>query len=102
MNDHGAAGALRGPGVAAPEVVASRSATLSMWLGILGFALGFLLLFTVLTPAAIVCGIRALREIRDVPQLRGRGRALTGIALAIVAPVVWVGLFVGLLADGVL
>ena len=73
-----------------------------MWLGVTGVGLGFLLLFAVLTPAAIVYGIRALREIHAEPQLSGRARAWTGIGLALVAPVLWVGLFVGLLSDGVI
>lgn len=81
---------------------ASRAATWSLWLGVIGVALGFLLIFAVLTPAAIVYGIRALREIRAQPGLAGRTRAWTGIGLALVAPALWVGLFVGLLADGVI
>ncbi len=79
-----------------------RSANLTLLLGVLGVGLGFLLMFAVLTPAAIVAGVRALREIRAEPALAGRARAWTGIALALVAPVLWVGLFVGLLADGVI
>ena len=79
----------------------SRSATWALWLGVLGVALGFLLMFAVLTPAAIVYGIRGLREIRARPELTGRTRAWTGIALGAVAPVLWVGLFVALLVDGI-
>jgi hypothetical protein len=80
----------------------SRSATWALGLGVGGVGLGFLLLFAVLTPAAIVYGLRGLREIRAEPALRGRGRAWTGIGLAVVAPFLWVGLFVALLTDGVL
>jgi uncharacterized protein DUF4190 len=79
----------------------SRSATWSLWLGVLGVALGFLLMFAVLTPAAIVYGVRGLREIRAEPQLSGRRRAWAGIGLGIVAPLLWVGVFVALLVDGV-
>ena len=85
-----------------PEPPRSDKATLAMWLGVTGIGLGFLLMFAVLTPAAIVCGVRALREIQAEPTLTGRGRAWTGIGLALVAPVLWVGLFVGLLSDGVI
>jgi hypothetical protein len=80
----------------------SRSATLALGLGVCGVAFGFLLMFAVLTPAAIVFGVRGLREIRAEPSLRGRGRAWTGIGLAAVAPVLWVGLFVALLSEGVI
>ncbi len=58
--------------------VQSRSANWAFWLGVLGIGLGFLLMFAVLTPAAIVYGVRGLREIRAEPALRGRGRAWTG------------------------
>jgi len=80
----------------------SRSATWALGLGVLGVALGFLLLFAVLTPAAIIYGVRGLREVRAEPELRGRGRAWTGIGLAVVAPFLWVGLFVALLTDGLI
>jgi hypothetical protein len=86
----------------AGEGVHSRSATWALGLGICGVAFGFLLMFAVLTPAAIVYGVRGLREIRAEPSLLGRGRAWTGIGLAAVAPVLWVGVFVALLSDGVL
>ena len=80
----------------------SRAATWSLWLGAAGVGFGFLLMFAVLTPAAIVCGIRGLREIRSSPELGGRARAWMGIGLALAAPVLWVGLFVGLLAAGLI
>jgi hypothetical protein len=80
----------------------NRSATWSLWLGVCGVALGFLLMFAVLTPAAIVYGVRGLREIRAQPSLRGRGRAWAGIGLAAAAPFLWVGLFVALLSEGVI
>ena len=80
----------------------SRSATWALGLGVCGVAFGFLLMFAVLTPAAIVYGVRGLREIRAQPALRGRGRAWTGIGLAAVAPFLWVGVFVALFNDGVL
>lgn len=80
----------------------SRSATWALGLGVCGVAFGFLLMFAVLTPAAIVYGVRGLREIRAKPALRGRGRAWTGIGLAAVAPFLWVGVFVALFSDGVL
>ncbi len=80
----------------------SDKANWALGLGVLGLALGFLLMFAVLTPAGIVCGVRALREIRAEPELTGRRRAWTGIGLALVAPVVWVGLYVALLTGGVI
>jgi hypothetical protein len=80
----------------------SRAATWSLGLGALGVALGFLLMFAVLTPAAIVYGVRGLREIRAEPTLGGRWRAWTGIGLAVVAPLLWVGVFVALLTNGLL
>ena len=79
----------------------SEKANWALGLGVLGIALGFLLMFAVLTPAAIVVGVRALREIRAEPQLTGRRRAWTGIGLAIVAPLLWLGVFVAFLVDGV-
>ncbi|HET9124036.1 MAG TPA: DUF4190 domain-containing protein [Solirubrobacteraceae bacterium] len=86
----------RGP----DDALHSRSATLALWLGILGVGLGFLLMFAVLTPAAIVYGARGLREISGDPRLQGRGRAWTGIGLAIIAPLLWVGVFVAFLTEG--
>jgi hypothetical protein len=86
----------------AADVEQSRSATWALGLGVLGIALGFLLLFAVLTPAAIIYGVRGLREVRAEPALRGRGRAWTGIGLAVVAPFLWVGLFVALLTEGLI
>lgn len=86
----------------AGESMHSRSATWALGLGVCGVAFGFLLMFAVLTPAAIIYGVRGLREIRAQPALRGRGRAWTGIGLAAVAPLLWVGVFVALLTDGVL
>jgi hypothetical protein len=71
----------------------SRKASLSLWLGAGGFVLGFLLMFAVLTPAAIVAAVGALREIRLQPSLRGRWKAWTGIGFAIAAPVLWVSAF---------
>jgi len=84
------------------DAVHSRSATWALGLGVCGIAFGFLLMFAVLTPAAIVYGVRGLREIRAEPSLRGRGRAWAGMGLAAVAPLLWVGVFVALLSDGVL
>jgi hypothetical protein len=94
-------GVLAGDRPAAGLVRHSRHATWALWLGGLGFGLGFLLLFAVLTPAAIVFGVRGLREIHADPQLRGRGRAWAGMALAVVAPLVWIGVFVAFLVDGI-
>ena len=79
----------------------SRSATWSLGLGLIGVAFGFLLMFAVLTPAAIIYGVRGLRETRADPALRGRGRAWTGIGLATLAPFLWVGVFVALLVEGI-
>ena len=71
----------------------SRKANLSLWLGAGGFVLGFLLMFAVLTPAAIVAAVGALREIHLQPALRGRWKAWAGIGFAIAAPVLWVSAF---------
>lgn len=79
----------------------SVQATRALWLGVLGLVLGFLLMFAVLTPAAIVFGVRGLGEIGREPALTGRVRAWTGIGLAIASPILWVGAFVAFLADGV-
>jgi len=102
MNDPIPAPAAPSDGRATGAVEHNRSATWALWLGVLGVAFGFLLMFAVLTPAAIVYGVRGLREIRAQPSLRGRGRAWTGIGLAAVAPFLWVGLFVAFLTDGVI
>jgi hypothetical protein len=78
----------------------SRKASLSLWLGAGGFVLGFLLLFAVLTPAAIVAAVGALREIRLQPSLRGRWKAWTAIGFAIAAPVLWVSAFLTFAESG--
>jgi hypothetical protein len=78
----------------------SGKANLSLGLGAAGLVLGFLLLFAVLTPAAIVAAVGALRDIRLQPSLRGRWKAWTGIGLAIVAPVLWVSAFLAFAESG--
>jgi hypothetical protein len=98
----------RGPDAMTPGVVTaagaapttSRKANLSLAIGAAGLVLGFLLLFAVLTPAAIVAAVAALREIRVEPALRGRWRAWTGIGLAIAAPVLWVSAFLAFAENG--
>ena len=65
-----------------------------------GYLLGFLLLFAVLTPAAIITAVGALKEIRVQPALRGRWKAWTGIGLAVVAPVLWVSAFLAFAENG--
>jgi hypothetical protein len=102
MNDPTPAHAAPAGSRSAGGAIHSRSATWALGLGLCGLGLGFLLMFAVLTPAAIVYGVRGLREIHADPTLRGRGRAWTGIGLAAVAPFRWVGLFVALLTEGVL
>jgi len=102
MNDPTPTRSLPAHGRSAGDTAQSRSATLALGLGVCGVAFGFLLMFAVLTPAAIVYGVRGLREIRAEPTLRGRGRALTGMGLAAIAPFLWVGVFVALFTDGVL
>ena len=83
---------------AAPN--SSRKADLSLAIGAAGFLLGFLLLFAVLTPAAIFTGVGALKEIRVRPALRGRWKAWTGIGLAVAAPVLWVSAFLTFAENG--
>lgn len=91
-SDAGAAGA--GPlHVAAERGPQSRKAAWSLWLGLAGFAFGFLLMFAVFTPAGLVAAVGALRDMRLQPSLRGRWKAWTGIGLAIVSPILWVSAF---------
>jgi hypothetical protein len=98
----------RGPDAMTPVAVAaagpapttSRKANLSLAIGAAGLLLGFLLLFAVLTPAAIVTAVGALKEIRLQPALRGRWKAWTGIGLAVVAPVLWVSMFLAIAENG--
>jgi Na+-transporting NADH:ubiquinone oxidoreductase subunit NqrB len=71
VNSRIALSALAGGGPEPVPAPQSRPATWALWLGLAGVGLGFMLMFMVLTPAAI-------------------------------APFLWVGLFVGLLVDGVL
>jgi hypothetical protein len=78
----------------------SHKANLSLAIGAAGLVLGFLLLFAVLTPAAIVTAVGALKEIRVQPALRGRWKAWTGIGLAVVAPVLWVSAFLAFAENG--
>jgi len=78
----------------------SHKANVSLVLGAAGLLLGFLLLFAVLTPAAIVAAVGALREIRLQPALRGRWKAWAGIGLAVVAPVLWVSAFLAFAENG--
>jgi hypothetical protein len=94
----------QGPGSITPGTVtatgaapaSSRKANLSLGIGAAGLVLGFLLLFAVMTPAAIVTGVGALKEIRIQPALRGRWKAWTGIGLAVAAPVLWVSAFLAI------
>lgn len=94
----------QGPGAIRPGTTtatdangaSSRKADLSLGIGAAGLLLGFLLLFAILTPAAIITGVSALKEIRTRPTLRGRWKAWTGIGLAIAAPVLWVSAFLAL------
>jgi hypothetical protein len=98
----------RGPDAMTPVMVpaagsaptSSRKANLALAIGAAGLAFGFLLLFAVLTPAAIVTAVGALREIRLQPTLRGRWKAWTGIGLAVVAPVLWVSAFLAFAENG--
>jgi hypothetical protein len=95
-------GAMR-PGsmtAAGPTPTSSRKADLSLAIGAAGLLLGFLLLFAVLTPAAIVTAVGALKEIRLQPALRGRWKAWTGIGLAVLAPVLWVSMFLTIAENG--
>jgi hypothetical protein len=85
---------------AGPAPTTSRKANLSLAIGAAGLVLGFLLLFAVLTPAAIVTAVGALKEIRVQPALRGRWKAWTGIGLAVVAPVLWVSAFLTFAENG--
>jgi hypothetical protein len=85
---------------AGPVPTTSRKANLSLAIGAAGLVLGFLLLFAVLTPAAIVTAVGALKEIRVEPALRGRWRAWTGIGLAVAAPVLWVSAFLAFAENG--
>jgi hypothetical protein len=85
---------------AGPPPTSSRKANLSLAIGAAGLVLGFLLLFAVLTPAAIVTGVGALKEIRVRPALRGRWKAWTGIGLAVAAPVLWVSAFLTFAENG--
>jgi hypothetical protein len=78
----------------------SRKANLSLAIGAAGLVLGFLLLFAVLTPAAIFTAVAALKEIRVHPALRGRWKAWTGIGLAVVAPVLWISAFLTFAENG--
>jgi hypothetical protein len=78
----------------------SRKANLSLAIGAAGLVLGFLLLFAVLTPAAIFTAVGALKEIRVHPALRGRWKAWTGIGLAVVAPVLWISAFLTFAENG--
>ncbi len=98
----------QGPGAVRPGTVtatgpapaSSRKADLSLAIGAGGLVLGFLLLFAVLTPAAIYTGVGALKEIRVRPALRGRWKAWTGIGLAIAAPVLWISAFLAFAENG--
>jgi hypothetical protein len=83
-----------------PSPRSSRKADLSLALGVAGLILGFLLLFAVLTPAAIITAAGALREIRLEPALRGRWKAWTAIGLAVTAPVLWVSAFLAFADNG--
>jgi hypothetical protein len=83
-----------------PSPGSSRKADVSLALGAAGLVLGFLLLFAILTPAAILTAVGALKEIRGQPALRGRWKAWTGIGLAVAAPVLWVSVFLAVAENG--
>jgi hypothetical protein len=89
-----------GAATAEPSPDSSRKANLSLAFGVGGLVLGFLLMFAVLTPAAIVTAVGALKEIRVQPGLRGRWKAWTGIGLAVAAPVLWVSAFLAFAENG--
>jgi len=86
-----------GAGASRPR---STKATVALLLAVLGLLLGFVFLFVVLTPAAIVVAALALRDIGRNEALRGRWRAWTAIALAIIGPVLWLAIFLAALAGG--
>jgi Domain of unknown function (DUF4190) len=78
----------------------SRKAVVSLILAILGFLLGWVLAFLVLTPLAIVLAIRALVDIRRGRAIKGKVIAWFAIALAVITPVLWFLIYLAALSGG--
>jgi uncharacterized Tic20 family protein len=85
-----------------PDIDRPRStkATVSIVLAVLSLLLGWLFLFVLLTPAAIVIGALSLRDIRRNHALKGRWRARIAIAIAIIAPFFWILIYLAVLTAG--
>jgi Domain of unknown function (DUF4190) len=62
---------------------------LSIWAIVAGYA-GLLSLIPLFPPIAIFCGLMALRDIKQHPQLHGKGRAIFGIVMGVPFLVFWV------------
>ena len=74
----------------------SKKATRAMVLAGIGALFGWLVLPLLSSIAAVVVGIRARREIRANPALKGKGMATVAILIGVVAFLFWV-LALGLL-----
>lgn len=72
----------------------SHWAIMAGYFGLLGL---FPLIGLVLAPAAIVCGIKAIRHIKRDPKQHGMGRAVTGIVLGTLGSIMSVLMLIGIL-----
>jgi hypothetical protein len=85
---------MEGAVVALPQAApSSRKAVTSLVLAVLSVLFGWVGLFLLLTPLAIVFGSLALRDIRHGRAIKGRRMAWVAIVASILAPVVWILLF---------
>ncbi len=72
----------------------SHWAIMAGYFGLLGL---FPLLGLILAPAAIFCGVKAIRHIKRDPRQHGMGRAVTGIVLGALGSVMSVLMLIGIL-----
>ena len=67
----------------------SRKASWSLALAVIGWLLGGLIVPLLCSPAAVIEGIRALREVRAHPELKGRRLAIAAIVLGTLGFLFW-------------
>ena len=84
-----------------PQVaLRSRKAVVALVLAVSCVLFGWIGAWIILTPLAIVFGVLALHDIRHGRAVNGRRMAWTAIVMSILAPVVWIVLYLVAIAGG--
>jgi hypothetical protein len=84
-----------------PQVsLRSRKAVVALALAVACVLFGWTGAWILLTPLTIVFGALALRDVRKGRAVNGRRMAWCAIAMSILAPVVWILLYLVVLAGG--